>query len=97
MRSRMLGLIWPWKTKKKGRTIESVYKNGNVRVLCIAGGSPVTGEITIRTSEVRRGVGWPPRQVTTRRTPCPECGRNVHVTGPANRPRLYVHNPSKQK
>ena len=87
----MEGFMWPWKTKK-GRTVESYNKRGRLRVLCIAGGSPVTGEITIRTLEGAPRLGWEPRQFTSRRTRCPECGRDIGVTGPETAPRLYVHN-----
>ena len=88
--------MWPWKTKKgrtvKGRTVESYDKRGRLRVLCIAGGSPVIGEITIRTLEGSPRLGWEPRKFTSRRTRCPECGFEIGVTGPKTDPRLYVHN-----
>jgi hypothetical protein len=71
------GLHWPWRTKK-GRTIESRNKRGHVRVKCLAGGSPVIGDIA-----VSEGL---------RTTQCPECGRDVGVTGPIHRPQLFVHN-----
>jgi hypothetical protein len=73
------GLSWPWKTKK-GRTVKSYNKKGHMRVLCIAGGSPVS----LLDIELKDG---------NRRTRCPECGRVISVTGPANRPLMFVHNP----
>ena len=88
--------MWPWKTKK-GRPVESRNKRGHARVLWIAGGSPVTGEITIRTLEGSPRLGWEPRKFTSRRTRCPECGFEIGVTGPKTDPRLYVHNAVKPR
>jgi hypothetical protein len=106
----MEGFMWPWK-RKKGRTVESYNKRGRLRVLCIAGGSPVTGEITIRTlstlhqpggadivvSGFGDRLGWEHCQSTSRRTQCPECGFEIGVTGPKTAPRLYVHNAVKPR
>jgi hypothetical protein len=68
---------WPWRTKT-GRTVESYDKRGHLRIRCIAGGSPVTGHISVDAGR--------------RRTRCLECGRDVGVTGPRYRPRIFVHN-----
>ena len=87
---------WLWRTEK-GRTVESYNKRGYLRVLCIAGGSPVTGEITIRTLEGPPRLGWEPRQFKSRRTQCPECDLRIGVTGPKTDPRLYVHNAIKPR
>ena len=88
------GLTWPWKTKK-GRTVESYDKIGRLRVLCIAGGSPVTGEI-----EVQHGrqywieddnIESRLNGTTSRWTRCPECNHSTRVTGLKSKPRLAVH------
>ena len=79
----ILGLTWPWR-KKKGRTFESFDKKGRRRVLCVAGGSPVTGEVADRWN--RYSDEW------IRYALCSECGLDVRVTGPKPRPRLFVHN-----
>ena len=96
----MLGLIWPWKTKK-GRTVESYDKRGHLRVLCIAGGSPVTGEIEVQEGQHFRVIGGqiestPVPGRTSRWTRCPECGCKIRVTGPKSKPRLTVHNGSRK-
>jgi len=89
------GLTWPW-AKKKGRTIESVYKNGNVRVKCLASGSAVTGEIENYVSP-KFGDGSYDRPheggKQTRWTRCPICKCRVRVTGPLMQPRLFHHGP----
>ena len=81
MRSRMLGLIWPWRTKK-GRTVESYDKRGRLRILCANGGFPVTGAIEVQTSLDGRKSRW---------TRCPECNHSTRVTGLKSKPRLAVH------
>ena len=86
------GLSWPW-AKKKGRTIESYDKIGRLRVLCIAGGSPVTGEITTQNSEASMAVKVGDGR-DSRWTRCPECDCKIRVTGPKAKPRLTVHNAS---
>ena len=80
------GLTWPW-AKKKGRTVKSYDKIGRLRVLCIAGGSPVTGEIEIQQHR-QYGLDGP----ISRWTRCPECDYKIRVTGPKAKPRLTVHN-----
>jgi hypothetical protein len=80
------GLSWPWRTKK-GRTVESYDKIGRRRVLCIAGGSPVTGDIEVQQGREYRLAG-----PSSRWTRCPECDYKVRVTGPKSKPRLTVHN-----
>ena len=88
------GLSWPWRTKK-GRTIESLDKRGRLRVKCVGGGSPVTWSIeNHRTPQSGDGsYDWPlTGGKESRRTRCPECGRDVGVTGPTHRPRMFVHN-----
>jgi hypothetical protein len=91
----ILGLTWPRKTKK-GRTVESYYKNGHVRVKCLASGSPVTGEIENHTTP-KSGDGssdWPlTGGKRTRWTQCPECRCRMRVTGPLAHPRLTHHAP----
>ena len=89
MRSRMLGLIWPWKTKK-GRTIESYDKRGRLRILCANGGSPVTGKIKLMDSDWT--LFWYGQPVESRWTPCLECDCYIRVVGPKSKPRLRVHN-----
>jgi hypothetical protein len=84
------GLSWPW-AKKKGRTIKRYDKIGRLRVLCIAGGSPVTGEIEVQQ---RREYGLP--FPISRWTRCSECNRKVRVTGLKSKPRLTVHNAVNQ-
>ena len=92
--------MWPWKTKKgrtvKGRTVESYDKRGRLRVLCIAGGSPVTGEIEVQEGRQFRIIGGqiesaPAPGITSRWTRCPECDRKIRVTGLKSKPRLTVH------
>ena len=86
----ILGLTWPWKTKR-GRTVKSYDKIGRLRVLCIAGGSPVTGEIKVRQRR-QYGLDGP----ISRWTRCPECNHKIRVTGPKAKPRLTVHNADKR-
>ena len=88
------GLSWPW-AKKKGRTIESYDKIGRLRVLCIAGGSPVTGEITTQNSEASMAVKVGDGR-DSRWTRCPECDYKIRVTGPKAKPRLTVHGADKK-
>ena len=83
------GLTWPW-AKKKGRTIESYDKIGRLRVLCIAGGSPVTGKIKLMDSDWT--LFWYGQPVESRWTPCLECDCWIRVVGPKSKPRLRVHN-----
>ena len=94
------GLSWPWKTKKKGRTIESYDKIGRLRILCIAGGSPVTGEITIQEGQQFRVIGGQVESCLNGRmsrwTRCPECDYKIRVTGPKTKPRLTVHGADKK-
>ena len=91
------GLTWPWRTKtKQGRTVERYDKLGRLRVLCVGGGSPVTGEIEIQHGNPVRRVGdhierhrdgsW------SRWSRCPECNHKIRVTGLKSKPRLTVHN-----
>ena len=91
----ILGLTWPWKTKR-GRTVKSYDKIGRLRVLCIAGGSPVTGEIEVQEGEQFRVIGGQIESrldgTKSRWTRCPECTHKVRVTGLKSRPRLTVHN-----
>ena len=84
----MLGLIWPWKTKKKGRTVESYDKRGRLRVLCANGGFPATGDIGFQINKDGGKSRW---------TRCPECNRSTRVTGPKSKPRLTVHNAVKTR
>ena len=79
-------LMWPWK-RKKGRTIKRYDKIGRLRVLCIAGGAPVTGEIKVRQRR-QYGLDGP----ISRWTRCPECNHFIRVTGLKSKPRLTVHN-----
>ena len=82
----ILGLTWPWKTKR-GRTVKSYDKIGRLRVLCIAGGSPVTGEIKVRQRR-QYGLDGP----ISRWTRCPECNHLIRVIGRLkSKPRLSVH------
>ena len=82
------GLTWPWKTRtKKGRTVESYDKLGRRRVVCVGGGSPVTGEIAVMTSQDGRTSRW---------IMCPECKHTARVTGSKTKPRLTVHNAVKK-
>jgi len=81
------GLTWPW-AKKKGRTIESYDKIGRLRVLCIAGGSPVTGEIEVQHNATTGTTG--------RWSRCSECDNKVRVTGLKSHTRLTVHNAKKK-
>jgi len=89
------GLTWPW-AKKTGRTIESYDKRGRLRVLCVGGGSPVTGEIEIQYGNTVRRVGDHIERhrdgTKSRWTRCPECDHKIRVTGPKAKPRLTVHN-----
>ena len=87
-------LMWPSKTKK-GRTVERYNKRGRLRVLCIAGGSPVTGEIELRDSDWT--LFWYGQPVESRWTPCPECDCWIRVVGPKSKPRLRVHNSDDAK
>ena len=89
------GLTWPW-SNKKGRTVEKYDKIGRLRVLCIGGGSPVTGEIEIQYGNTVRRVG---DHIVRHRdgsrsrwSRCPECNHKIRVTGLKSRPRLTVHN-----
>ena len=89
------GLSWPW-AKKKGRTIESYDKIGRLRVLCVGGRTPVTGEVEIQYGFIGRRVG---DRVERRRNGtkskwarCRECGHKVRATGPTAKLRLTVHN-----
>ena len=84
------GLTWPW-AKKKGRTVKSYDKIGRLRVLCIAGGSPVTGEIEIQQHR-QYGLDGP----ISRWTRCPECNHKIRVTGFKSKTRLTVHNADKK-
>jgi len=79
--------MWPWK-RKKGRTIERYDTIGRLRVLCIAGGSPVTGEIEIHQRQ-QYGIN--------RYTLCPECNHKTRVIGPKSKLRLTVHNAVKPR
>ena len=89
------GLTWPWRTKK-GRTVERYDKIGRLRVLCVGGGSPVTGEIELQHGRDYRRVGdhiesqlngsW------SRWSRCPACNHKLRVTGLKSQPRLTVHN-----
>jgi hypothetical protein len=95
------GLTWPWRTKtKQGRTVERYDKIGRLRILCIGGGSPVTGEIELQTSPVS-GDGSYSRPLTgghkSRWSRCPECNYKVRVTGLKSKPRLTVHNGDDQR
>ena len=89
------GLTWPWRTKR-GRTVERYDKIGRLRVLCIGGGSPVTGEIEIQYGNTVRRVGdhieRRPNGTKSRWSRCPECDYKVRVTGLKSKPRLTVHN-----
>jgi hypothetical protein len=89
------GLSWPWRTKK-GRTVESYDKIGRRRVLCIAGGSPVTGDIEVQQGREYRLAGDKVESrlngLTSRWTRCPECDCKIRVTGSKSKPRLTVHN-----
>ena len=82
------GLSWPW-AKPKGRTIERYDKLGRLRILCVAGGFPVTGEIAL--------VRLIADEMPTRWTSCPECNDWVKVTGPKTQPRLTVHKVVKPR
>jgi hypothetical protein len=84
----ILSAIWPWRTKK-GRTFESVDKIGRRRVLCVAGGSPVTGGIEVQHN--------PQFGTTSRWSRCPECEYKVRVTGLKSHTRLTVHNAPCRK
>jgi hypothetical protein len=87
----ILGLTWPWKTKR-GRTVKSYDKIGRLRVLCIAGGSPVTGEIKVRQRR-QYGLDGP----ISRWTRCPECNHLIRVIGRLkSKMRLTVHNADKK-
>ena len=88
------GLTWPW-AKKKGRTVESYDKIGRLRILCIAGGSPVTGKIELMDSDWT--LFWYGQPLESRWTPCPECDCYIRVVGPKSKPRLRVHNPDDAK
>jgi len=83
----ILSAIWPW-MKKKGRTFESVDKMGRRRVLCVAGGSPVTGEIEVQHNATTGTTG--------RWSRCSECDNKVRVTGLKSHTRLTVHNAKKK-
>ena len=89
------GLAWPWK-RKKGRTVESYDKIGRLRVLCVGGGSPVTGEIEVQEGAQFRVIGGQIEScldgTTSRWTRCPECNHKIRVTGLKSKPRLTVHN-----
>jgi len=91
------GMAWPWKTRtKKGRTVESYDKIGRLRVLCVGGGSPVTGEIEVQEGAQFRVIGGQIEScldgTTSRWTRCPECNHKIRVTGLKSKPRLTVHN-----
>ena len=94
------GLTWPWKTKKKGRTIESYDKIGRLRVLCVGGGSPVTGEIEVQLGRQYwiedDNIESCLNGTTSRWTRCLECDHKIRVTGPKSKPRLTVHNAVNQ-
>jgi len=87
----ILGLTWPWKTKK-GRTFKQYDKIGRLRVLCVGGGSPVTGEIELQQSR-QYGLDGP----ISRWTRCPECNYKIRVTGLKSKMRLTVHNAVKPR
>jgi len=89
------GLTWPW-AKKKGRTFKRYDKIGRLRILCVGGGSPVTGEIEIQYGNTVRRVGDHIERhrdgTKSRWTRCSECDHKIRVTGPKAKPRLTVHN-----
>ena len=92
----ILGLTWPWRAKK-GRTIERYDKRGHLRILCIAGGSSVTGKIEIQEGYDFQVIDGqveitPTPGRTSRWTRCPECNHKIKVTGPKTGPRLTIHN-----
>ena len=75
------GLTWPW-ARKTGRTIESYDKIGRLRVLCVGGGSPATGDFAFDINKDGGRSKW---------TRCPECNQSARVTGSKAKPRLGVH------
>ena len=92
----ILGLTWPWRAKK-GRTVERYDKRGHLRILCVAGGSSVTGEIEVQASQQLRTIDGQAAMIpipgkTARWTRCPECNHKIKVTGPKTGPRLTIHN-----
>ena len=93
--------LWPW-TAPKNRTIERYNARGHLRILCAAGGLPVTGEIKVQEGKHSRVIGGQIESIplpgsTFRWTRCPECKRSTRVTGPKSRPRLTVHNAAKHR
>ena len=91
----ILGLTWPWKTKK-GRTVERYDTRGHLRILCVAGGSSVTGKIEFQEGQhvqvIDGQVKITPIPNKIRWTRCPECNHKIRVTGPKTGPRLTIHN-----
>ena len=93
--------LWPW-TTPKNRTIESYNARGHLRILCAAGGLPVTGEIEVQEGKQFQVISGQIESVplpgsTSRWAGCPECNRSIRVTGPKSRPRLTVHNAAKHR